>query len=142
MTVLDAYAVVAYLRDEPCAAEVSALLGGPCRLTAVNAAEVLDRLVRVFGRDPDDVHAHLAMLELQGMHIETVSAALGLRAGDLRAKHYHRDRSALSLADCVAAAAALAAAVPLATSDPPLAALVKAEGGRVCALPDSMGRRP
>ncbi len=142
MTVLDAYAVLAYLRDEPAAAEVAGLLSAPSRLTAVNAAEVLDRLVRVFDRDPDDVHAHLAMLERQGMRIETVSATLGLRAGDLRAKHYHRERAALSLADCVAAAAALAAAVPLATSDPPLAALVKAEGGQVHGLPDSTGRRP
>jgi PIN domain nuclease of toxin-antitoxin system len=52
--VLDAYAVLAYLRAERCADEVAALLRAPSVLTAANAAEVLDQLVRVY--HPDDVH--------------------------------------------------------------------------------------
>ena len=42
MTVLDAYAVIAYLRGEPSADEVAELLQGPTILTSVNAAEVLE----------------------------------------------------------------------------------------------------
>ncbi|MHB8452458.1 MAG: PIN domain-containing protein [Mycobacteriales bacterium] len=142
MIVLDAYAVLAYLRDERAAEEVGELLGGPTMLAAVNAAEVVDQLVRVYGRDPDDVHADLAMLAHTGMKLAAVSAAAGVLAGRLRARHYHRERMAVSLADCVAAAAALSTECALATADPALASLVRAEGGRVHPLPDTAGRRP
>lgn len=142
MSVLDAYAVIAYLRGETCADEVAKLLREPTVLTAVNAAEVVDQLVRVFGSDPDDVHADLALLASNGMTVRSVPAELGLEAGRLRARHYHRERRAVSLADCVAAAAALAERRPLATSDAPLAAVVREEGGRVHPLPASDGTRP
>lgn len=142
MTVLDAYAVVAYLRDEPMAAEVSELLRSATILPAVNAAEVVDQLVRVFGRGPDDVHADLALLSHTGMEVAWLSPEVATWAGQLRAHHYHRERRAVSLADCVAAATALAQRRPLATSDPPLADLVRAEGGNIHGLPDSTGKRP
>ena len=142
MSVLDAYAVIAYLRGEACVDEVADLLREPTVLTSANAAEVVDQLVRVFGRDPDDVHADLALLASAGMTIRSVSAELGLEAGRLRARHYHRASRAVSLADCVAAAAALTEGRALATSDPALAALVRDEGGRVDALPGSDGARP
>ena len=96
-------------------------------LSAANAAEVLDQLVRVFGRDADDVHADLALLANAGMEITPVTADQGLLAGRLRARHYHRERCAVSLGDCLAAAAALTAKPPLATSDSALAAVVRAE---------------
>ena len=48
----------------------------------------------------------------------------------------------MSLADCVAAAAALATDSPLATSDPALAEVLRSEGGKVRPLPDSKGQRP
>jgi PIN domain nuclease of toxin-antitoxin system len=142
VTVLDAYAVVAYLRAEPCANDVAALLRGTSSLSAANAAEVVDQLTRVFGSDPDDVHADLALLANAGMNLVPVTPDLGLLAGRLRAKHYHRDRSAVSLADCIAAATALSLDRPLATSDPALAGVVRAEGGAVHGLPDSRGVLP
>lgn len=142
MTVLDAYALVAYLRKEPAASEVAALLRGPTVLPAVNAAEVVDQLVRIFGRDADEVCADLALLSYAGMKVEWLSSEIATEAGRLRARHYHRQRRAVSLADCVAAATALALSRPLATSDPALAALVRDEGGEVHALPDSAGRLP
>jgi PIN domain nuclease of toxin-antitoxin system len=142
MIVLDAYAVLAYLRDEHAAGEVGELLAEPTVLTAVNAAEVLDQLVRVYGCDADDVHADLAMLAHAGMRLGDISAEVGMLAGRLRARHYHREHMAVSLADCVAAAAALSAGRPLATADPPLARLIRAEGGEIHALPDSKGQRP
>lgn len=142
MIVLDAYAVLAYLRDERAAGDVGELLGGQTMLTAVNAAEVVDQLVRVYGRDPDDVHGDLVMLAHTGMELAAVSAEAGVLAGRLRARHYHRERLAVSLADCVAAAAALATECALATADPALASLVRAEGGRVHSLPDTAGQLP
>jgi predicted nucleic acid-binding protein len=76
------------------------------------------------------------------MRLAEVSAEIGVAAGRLRARHYHRERMAVSLADCVAAATALSEELPLATADPPLADLVRAEGGAVHALPDTAGRVP
>jgi PIN domain nuclease of toxin-antitoxin system len=142
VTVLDAYAVLAYLRGEPCADDVADLLRAPTVLTAVNAAEVLDQLVRVYQRDPDDVHADLALLANAGMQIRPVSADVGLLAGRLRARHYHRERAAVSLADCVAVAAAITEQRALATSDPALSAVLRAEGGTINALADSRGQKP
>ncbi|MGH3501131.1 MAG: hypothetical protein ACRDQA_09615 [Nocardioidaceae bacterium] len=49
MTVLDAYAVLAYLRDEVSADAVGELLRAPTTLSAVNATEVIDQLVRGYG---------------------------------------------------------------------------------------------
>lgn len=142
MTVLDAYAVLAYLRDEAAAEPVTELLRAPTVLSSVNAAEVIDQLVRVYGRDPDDVHADLAVLSHTGMHLSPVPADVGMAAGRLRARHYHREQMAVSLADCVAAATALGAGRPLATADAALATMIRAEGGTLHALPDSAGRLP
>jgi PIN domain nuclease of toxin-antitoxin system len=142
VTVLDAYAVLAYFRAETAADAVAELLRQPTILSSVNAAEVIDQLVRVYERDGDDVHADLALLANDGLTIEPVSADVGLQAGHLRAKYHHRERMAVSMADCVAAATALANRRPLATSDPALARLVRAEEGRVHGLPDSNGTLP
>lgn len=138
MTVLDAYAVVAYLRDEPAAIQVSRLLAdGDTSLTAVGLAEVLDQLIRVAGADEEDAALDLAQLGL----LETTSAdsALGAAAGRLRARHYHRTRCAVSMADCVAAEAARRSAEPLATSDPHLLDVCHRERISVIVLPGSDG---
>lgn len=142
MTVLDAYAVVAYLRNEPAAEDVTGLLRRPTTLSAVNATEVIDQLVRVFGRDADDVHADLAILSQAGMEIVSLTPAVGADAGRLRARHYHREHCAVSLADCVAGATALDRGLALATSDPALATVIRVEGGEVYGLPDSKGQLP
>lgn len=142
MIVLDAFAVLAYLRGEPAREAVRTLLSSPSVLTSVNAAEVVDRLVRAYGWEPDVVSGDLALLRATGMQTISVDASAGLLAGELRARHYHRARCAVSLADCVAVAVALTSSRPLATSDVPLATIVRAEGGRVHALPDGRGNAP
>lgn len=71
-----------------------------------------------------------------------VVAEAGRRAGQLRAAHYHRTTSPLSLADCVALAVADDRGEALATADPSLAAMARAEGVEVIGLPDAQGRRP
>lgn len=142
MTILDAYAVLAYLRGEQAADQVADLLTSPTVLSAANAAEVVDQLVRVHGHDADDVHADLALLAQTGMETVPVTADIGMHAGRLRARHYDRQTMAVSLADCIAAAIALTRAAPLATADPALTTLVRAEGGSVEELPDLQGHVP
>lgn len=141
MTVLDACAVLAYLGGEAAAESVASLLRSTV-LSAVNAAEVVDQLVRVYGNDPDDVHADLEVLAQAGMQLAEVSAEAGILAGRLRAGHYHRARLAVSVADCAAAATALMAGLPLATADSALTVTMRAQGGEVHVLPDSAGRLP
>ncbi len=140
MTVLDAYAVIAYLREEPAAREVQPLLeGGDAVLTAVGIAEVLDHLVRLAGSDEEQAALDLAQLRL--MEGIVVDSSLGLGAGRVRARHYHRSSCAVSMADCIAAEAARRTERALATSDPHLLDLCHREGIAVIPLPGSDGTR-
>ncbi len=137
MTVLDAYAALALLKDEPSAGVVGGLVRSGGRLTALGVSEVLDHLIRLVGADEDDAALDLAELGL--LDPEPVDGSLGVRAGVLRAKHYHRSDRAVSLADCVAAEVARRLALPLATSDPHLLDVCHEEGIDVHPLPDSSG---
>ncbi|HSK55907.1 MAG TPA: PIN domain-containing protein [Jiangellales bacterium] len=139
MIVLDAYALLALLKGEPAAPVVRELLlsSDQLRLTAVGAAEVVDHLVRLSGAAEDDAALDLAQLGLA--EALPVDAAVGIGAGLLRARHYHRRDRAVSLADCVAAEAARARGAPLASADPHLLDTCRDEGIAVLALPDSTG---
>jgi PIN domain nuclease of toxin-antitoxin system len=140
LTVLDAYAVLAYLKGERAAAEVKALLGtAGSVLTALGVAEVLDHLVRLAGADEED--AMLDIAELGVIDGVSVDATIGAAAGRLRARHYHRTRCQVSLADCVAAEVARSRWQPLATADPHLLDVCHAEGVGVTVLPGSDGSR-
>lgn len=144
MTVLDAYALVAALTGEAAAPEVEAILRSdePSHVSAVNLAEVHDQLVRVRARDEDDVVVALELLAVGGLETVPADARLARRAGEWRAAHYHRERCAVSLADCFAAATADRLGEALATSDPHLAAMARALGIEIVALADSTGTRP
>jgi predicted nucleic acid-binding protein len=139
LTVLDAYAVLAFLKAEPAAADVRVLLqGGDAALTSVGVGEVLDQLIRIVGADEEDAALDLAQLGLlDGL---PVSADLGAAAGRLRARCYHRSRCAVSMADCVAAETARSLAQPLATSDPHLLDVCHSEDIARLVLPQSNGR--
>jgi PIN domain nuclease of toxin-antitoxin system len=138
LTVLDAHAVVAYLRDEPGAASVAGLLTArEAALTAVGLGEVFDQLVRVAGGDEEEVALDLAELGL--LDAVGVDAAVGAAAGRLRARHYHRTRCPVSMADCVVAETGRALARPVATSDPHLLGVCHAEDIGVIVLPGSDG---
>ncbi len=145
LTVLDAYAVVAYIAGEGAGAEVNRLRsrdGQIVRISTANLAEVIDRLVRVHGFEFGDVQERIDLMRSGELRVIAVDEAIGRRAGELRATHYHREHSAVSLADCLALASAEAVEEPLATPDPALAAMARAEDVEVVALPDSQGRRP
>jgi predicted nucleic acid-binding protein len=137
--ILDAYALVAELRDEPAAEVVSRLLVAEdlyCRTISTAAAETVDRVSRLGGHPPEQVG--LSLLEL-GLDITPVDEDLAVRAGVLRAEAYHRTRSPLSLCDCIVAAEALRCRDVLVTADPALLDLVTSRGGSVIALPASDG---
>lgn len=135
---LDAYALEAYLTLERAAPLVRDLIlsGQQVLITGVNLAEVLDRMIRVNGARREELEDDLVAL---GLTVSGVDASMAFDAAALRAGHYHRDRRSVSIADCCAAALALARDVPLVTSDPALLAIVHEEGGRYLALPDSTG---
>jgi predicted nucleic acid-binding protein len=138
VTILDAYAVIAYLRDEPAAEHVRPLLEtGDAALTAVGLAEVLDHLVRLANAEEDDAVLDLAQLGL--IDAIPVEASTGSAAGRLRARRYHRIRCPISMADCIAAETARATRRPLATADPDLLDVCFAERIEVIPLPGSDG---
>ncbi len=145
LTILDAYGVVAAIAGERARADVERLRYGDdqsLRISAANLAEVVDRLVRVHGFPLRNVVRQVDLIRAGGLDLVVVDEAIGQRAGDLRAVHYHRERSAVSLADCLALATAESVGEALATPDPALAAMARAEGIEVIPLPDSRGRRP
>ncbi len=127
MIILDAYAVLAFLKGETAAPEVRTLLRGqePAVLTAVGAAEVLDHLIRIVGADEEDASLDLAQLGLP--EPQKVDDTIAAAAGRLRARRYHRTRCAVSLADCIAAETTRILGARLATSDPHLLDVCHAE---------------
>lgn len=141
MIVLDAYAVVALLRGEAAAGEVAELLQGDdaAVLTPLGVAEVVDRLIRLVGADPDEAVLDVAALGV--LDSAPLEPSVALRAGLLRARRYHRARCAVSLADCVVVEVAREADADVATSDPHLLDVCHAEGVATVVLPDSTGAR-
>lgn len=132
--VLDSSAVIALFLDQPGAGTVGALLRSDnVRMSSVNAAEVVDVLIRVYGADPDDVVARVdELLSLTVRSIET-SRELSIQAGELRASLSRRRTKRLSMADCYV----LVTAGPgdrIATTDATLAAVASDEGIEVVAL--------
>ena len=127
-TVLDAYALIAFVLDEPAAADVERLLrDGEAAITSVNFAEALDRLVRGQNMPWDPVHSTLAsVLEARVERID-VDFRLASAGALLRATHYHRTRRPLSLADCICLAAARRGD-RVATADGPMLQTAQAEG--------------
>ena len=140
MTILDAYAVLALLKDEAAAGEVRTLIAHDegAALTALGVAEVVDHLIRLAGADEDDAVLDIVQLGLDSP--PPLDPAVALRAGMLRARHYHRKHRAVSLADCVAAETARSAGSSLATADPHLLDVCRYEGIAAIALPDSRGQ--
>ena len=112
------------------------------RISAVNLAEIVDVLTRIFGSPLDEVLASVALLESGGLNVAEVDRSIGVDAGKLHSRHYDRSSSPLSMADCVALATASSFGDRLATSDEPLAKAAAAEKVHTISLPDSVGRRP
>ena len=143
MTLLDAYALVALVAEEPAADEVEAVLrAGDCGVVVANLAEAIDICSRVHGLDQRAVRNAIDPILGDTLAIIVSSDAEAWAAAALRSTHYNRQSSALSMADCLLLAHATLTGHAIATSDPPLAEAARAEGVDVEPLPDSSGIRP
>ena len=136
MTVLlDAYALIAYLRDEPGAAAVQDLLWkGELAMSAVQLGEVVDRMERIDGVPADEVEVVISALAIE---VLPADYAVGAEAGRLRARHYRPTGRTLSIADAFCAATAALQMCALATADPVLLTVAEAEGCATVRLPGS-----
>ncbi len=139
MIILDAHAVLAFLRDEYSASRVQLLIENEeeTALTLLGVSEVVDNLVRRAGRDEEEAVLDLAQLGLSDP--PDLNAQIAMNAGLLRARYYVRRNRAVSLADCVAAETARSFKASLATADRPLLETCMSEGIEFIALPDSGG---
>jgi PIN domain nuclease of toxin-antitoxin system len=132
---LDAFALIALLAEEPGADEVEALLrGGHAAITAVNLAEALDVLQRVQRIPSERLQAVTMPLVGERMKLLPIDERIARDAADIRARRYHRTRAPLSLADCILLAAT-GESDALATADGPLIRVAEAENVQVRTLP-------
>jgi PIN domain nuclease of toxin-antitoxin system len=128
---LDAFALIALLADEPAADEVETLLRrGEAAITAVNLAEALDVLQRVGGIPRERLDALTIPLVGERMTLVAIDERIARAAADIRARRYHRTRAPLSLADCILLAAT-GKSDALATADGPLIRVAEAENVQV-----------
>jgi predicted nucleic acid-binding protein len=128
---LDAFALIALLAEEPAADEVETILRrGEAAITAVNLAETLDVLQRVQKIPRERLDAVTMPLVRDRIELIPVDESIARDAADIRARHYHRTRTPISLADCVLTAAAKSAGA-IATADKPLVRVASAEGVQV-----------
>jgi predicted nucleic acid-binding protein len=132
---LDAFALIALLADEPAAEKVESLIRrGGAAITTVNLAEALDVLQRVEGVPRKRLEELTVPLLDEQIRLQAVDELMARDAADIRARRYHRTRSPLSLADCILLAATRRGD-SLATADRPLLRAAEAEGIDVVALP-------
>jgi len=103
---LDASALLAHLIGQERGRPVTALLArGGLGMATVNLAETVDVLSRRVGRE----RAYDALAPLVDgpiARLVVLDAARAWRVGELRARHYHRTRRPVSLADCALLACA------------------------------------
>jgi predicted nucleic acid-binding protein len=142
LTLLDSNALISLLRREPAGPEVAGLLRSrECATPTTCVTEVVDIMLRVSGADPERLSERLGALLDESVDVLELGTSAAWRAGRLRAEHYDRKDTDLSLADCVL----LANAGPddeIATSDHAVAVTARRLGIDVIPLQDSKGRRP
>lgn len=131
-TLLDAFALIAFLDDEPAASDVERLLArGDAAMSAVNLAEAAQKKLRLSSVTLPELQEVVGSLPVA---VIPYSEGHAWRAAGLRARHYDRRESAVSLADCCLVAVATAAD-SVATADSAVLRMAKAEGIGTVELP-------
>ena len=110
----------------------------PPLISAVNLAETIDQLVRVYGRTADEVNDAIDLLIVGGLEVQPFWLPDSRSVAAIRAHSYHRTAAPLSLADCACLATALSQNTDLATTDAVLAATARDLGVEVIELPASV----
>lgn len=114
--VLDSWAVIAYLEDEPAAEKVADVIGDahddgiPLLMTVVNAGEVW----YIVARETSAAEADASIKQLRDLGIEFVEVDWDLAKDAAHFKSRHK----MSFADCFAAALAKQKKADLTTGDP------------------------
>lgn len=136
MTLLDAYALIAFLVGGPAAAQVRGILRqGDTRVATANVVEALDVSSRVYGLSINRAMELLEPLFEGPLTAVALDLPLAIRAAEIRAEHYHRSTRPISLADAVL----IASASPedrIATADPDVLAVAEAEHVETVELPN------
>ena len=117
--VLDSWAVMAYLEDEPAAERVADIIADahddhtPLLMTVVNLGEVW----YIIARETSEAEAERSLVEIRQLGVEVVHAdwPLAREAAGFKSKHR------MSYADCFAAALAKQKKAHLVTGDPEFA---------------------
>jgi PIN domain nuclease of toxin-antitoxin system len=135
VTLLDAYALIAFLVGGPAAPHVRSLLReGDAAVATANLVEVLDVSERVHGVATERVLEVLEPLldgSLAGVPLDT---PIAYRAAEIRARHYHRSSCPISVADAVLLASA-GEGDRIATADPDVLAVATEETLDTLVLP-------
>jgi len=142
LTLLDAYALVAFLAGEPAETEVRDLLrAGHVGVATANLTEAADALARVHGIEVARTRSVLAPLIDEPIELLGLDAPRAWRAADIRAAHYHRSTCPLSLGDAILLGTADADDT-IATADPHVLSVAERRGVATRGLMDARGNRP
>jgi predicted nucleic acid-binding protein len=135
VTLLDAYALVAFFVGGPAAPQVRGLLrDGQTAVATANLAEALDVSARTYGLPVERAMEILEPLLDGTLGCVSLDLARAPRAASIRARHCHRAERPISLADAIL----IASAEPgdqIATADPDVLAVAEAEAIATLALP-------
>ena len=114
--VLDSWAVIAYLEDEPAAEKIADLIANaheeqiPLLMSVVNAGEVW----YIIARETSETDAHASIKQLHTLGVKFIDADLDLA----KVAGFFKSRNKMSFADCFAAALTRQRKARLATGDP------------------------
>ena len=135
MTLLDAYALIAFLVGGPATEQVRAILReGDAAVATANLVEALDVSQRVYGLPISRAAEILEPLLEGALTAVPLDSAVAHRAAEIRAEHYHRSSRPISLADAVLIASARQGD-RIATADPDVLAVAGLEQLESVALP-------
>jgi predicted nucleic acid-binding protein len=135
VTLLDAYALIAFLVGGPATREVRSILReGDAGVATANLVEVLDVSQRVYGVPTSRTLETLEPLLEGPLTAVVLGFSVARRAADIRARHYHRSARPISLADAVLIGSA-ESGDRIATADPDVLAVAEAEAIESIALP-------
>jgi predicted nucleic acid-binding protein len=135
VTLLDAYALIAFLLGGPATQQVRAILReGDAAVATANLVEVLDVSQRVHGVPIARAVEILEPLFDGTLTVVPLDLTVARRAAEIRARHYHRSSRPISLADAVVVGSATLGD-RIATADPDVLAVAAAEKLEPVALP-------
>lgn len=145
MRVFDADPLVSVLLNAPGAKKIAAVLDADltmCRMSSMTYSRVIERVARESSSTAIDVAGVIDWWIAGGLSIDPVDAGLACAAAAIRAEHYDRDHSPISLVDCHALALAVAHHAELAASDAAVLRVGRSLGLKVLPLPDQTGTVP